>query len=500
MGPSPLARLHSAAAVQASDDAIFARTLDGIVQSWNPAAERIFGYTAQEMLGSPLLRLVPPELRAEEHDVLARIRAGARAVRHETVRVHKDGHRIVVARTVAPICDDGGELVGLTTIVRDIATQRGLEEQLRQTRKMEAIGLLTGGVAHDLNNILTIIEGFATFLGRSIAPASREYPDLLGIRQATERAAGLTQQLLAFSRPQAAQLEVLDLSGLVRETTGLLARLLGEHIRLQLQVAAEPAFVHGDRGELSQVLINLAVNARDAMPTGGTLSVSTYVDTAARRAVLTVRDTGHGMDASTRERLFEPFFTTKPAGEGTGLGLATVHGIVSRLGGRIEVDSAPGEGAVFRVVLPTTETSPAQPRVEEPGELRGREAVLVVDDEPQIAELAARTLLRYGYTVVEASGPGAAMVAFAEQTGRIDLLLTDVVMPGMNGPALAGRLRLQDPDLAVLYMSGYTDHPSAGAGGHDAPLLAKPFTPPQLAGAVRALLDRRRAERSGTAS
>ena len=492
-GDAELALLHLAAIVESSDDAIVSKSLDGIIRSWNPAAERIFGYTAAEMIGESIFKLVPPELHPEEHEVLARIRAGERVAHYETTRVRKDGERITISLSVSPIRDASGELVGASAIKRDISQHRSLEGQLRQAQKMEALGQLAGGMAHDFNNILTIIDGFASFLAREIPSDSPGRGDLLGIQRASERAARLTQQLLAFSRRQATEPEIFDLSQLVHETVGMLRRLLGEHIRVEVHVAAAAAYVHADRGQLSQVLLNLAVNARDAMPEGGTLSVSTYVDGDAGRVVLSVRDTGHGMDARTRARVFEPFFTTKPRGQGTGLGLAVAYGIVDRAQGRFEVESEPGAGSVFRVSLPRAKAPGVARRAPLDADVRGTETVLVVDDEPAIVELAARTLASYGYTPVPANGPGAAMIAFAERSGRIDLLLTDVVMPVMNGRDLAEHLRRDNPRLAVLYMSGYTDHVLAHVPGpgHD-PLVAKPFTPYHLAAAAREALDQRR--------
>jgi two-component system, cell cycle sensor histidine kinase and response regulator CckA len=479
-----------AAIVQSSDDAIVGKTLDGVIRSWNPAAERIFGYSAAEMVGASIYRLIPPELVDEEKAILARIRAGDHVAHYETTRLRKDGERIIMALTISPVRDASGALVGAATIKRDITEQRALEAQLRQAQRMDAMGQLAGGIAHDFNNVLTIIQGFASFLDGAVPASSPGHADLLGIKQAAERATRLTQQLLAFSRQQPAQPEVFDLSGLVQETTSMLRRLLGEHIRLEVRVAASPAMVDADRGQLSQVLLNLALNARDAMPEGGTLTVTTYNDGATSRVILTVRDTGHGMDARTEARAFEPFFTTKPRGQGTGLGLSTVFGIVKKAGGEIEVDTAPGKGTVFRVLLPRAKTIPLAPvRDGSPADLYGTETVLVVEDEEAIAALVTRTLASHGYTAISAGGAGAAMIAFAEHAGRVDLLLTDVVMPSMNGPALAERLRVQDPDLPVLYMSGYTDHAFASGAYDTSLLLPKPFTPTQLLQAVRSTLD-----------
>ena len=412
---------------------------------------------------------------------------------YETERIRKDGRRIIISLTVSPIWNADGTLVGAASVKRDVTAQRSLEEQLRQAQKLEALGLLAGGVAHDFNNILTIIAGFTAFLGRAIPPDSPARPDLLGIENATERATQLTQQLLAFARHQTAHVEVMDLAAVVNETAVLLRRVLGDHIRLEVRPSGGPVWIRADQGQISQVLINLAVNARDAMAEGGTLTIAVFDDAAADRAVLTVRDTGQGMDEATKAHLFDRFFTTKAAGHGTGLGLTTVASIVHSAGGRVEVESAPGQGAVFRINLPRALPADGSEQPQDPVDLRGHEAVLVVDDETGAAALAARTLLDYGYTVIQATGPGAAMVAFAERTSPVDLVVTDLVMPGLNGRALVEQLRVHEPDLAVLYVSGHAEKLVGDMQSHigDAPIIAKPFTPTQLARAVRRALDER---------
>jgi two-component system, cell cycle sensor histidine kinase and response regulator CckA len=491
--PGGFDRDHLAAIVESSEDAIVGKALDGTVRSWNPAAERIFGYTAEEMVGASIFRLIPPELHDEEHHI-HQISLGQRLAHFETQRIRKDGRRVLISLTVSPIWNAQGELIGAASVKRDVTAQRNLEEQLRQAQKLEALGLLAGGVAHDFNNILTIIAGFTAFLSRAIPPESPAHPDLLGIENATERATQLTQQLLAFARHQTAQIEVIDLATIVNETAGLLRRVLGDHIRLEVRPSGGPVWVRADQGQISQILINLAVNARDAMVGGGTLTIAAFDDTAADRAILTVRDTGRGMDETTKARLFDRFFTTKESGAGTGLGLTTVASIVQAAGGRVEVDSSPGKGAVFRVSLPRARPDePAETPAEKEIDVRGHETVLVVDDESGAAALAARTLLDYGYTVIQATGPGAAMVAFAERTSPVDLVVTDLVMPGLNGRALVEQLRVHEPKLAVLYVSGHADQLVGDMQSHvgDAPIIAKPFTPIQLARAVRRSLDDR---------
>ena len=486
-----------AALVASSDDAIVAKTLEGTIQSWNPAAERIFGYTAEEMIGQPIFKLIPPELQSEEHEILARIRQGQHVAHYETNRVTKDGRRITIALTISPIFDGKGNLIGASAIKRDITAQRSLEQQLRQAQKMEALGQLAGGIAHDFNNILTIIEGFTSFGIRSVDPNSEVHSDLLGIRAAAERATRLTQQLLAFSRQQPVQAEALDLAEVIADTAVLLRRVLGEHIELNTSGGRGVSFVHADRGQITQVLLNLAVNARDAMPEGGKLTITTRAE--AEKVWLEVTDSGLGMDTATMARIFEPFFTTKPRGQGTGLGLSTVFGIVQQSGGTIEAESAPGEGSTFLLSFPRVAlTAPSPTDAEEPS-VRGHESVLLVEDDPDLTDLAARALRDFGYKVTQTGGPGEAMVAYA-QGGSFDLLVTDVVMPGMNGRILAERLRAENPRLAVLLISGYTGHSLASGETGPYPLLNKPFTPGQLVNAVRTVLDGRlRLERGGAA-
>jgi PAS domain S-box-containing protein len=491
-------RDHLAAIVESSEDAIVSKGLDGTVRSWNPAAERIFGYTADEMVGGSIFRLIPPEFHDEEHRILAEISQGRRIAHRETQRIRKDGRRIIISLTVSPIRNEHGQLVGAASVKRDVTIQRSLEEQLRQAQKMEALGQLAGGVAHDFNNILTIISGFTAFLSRSIPADSPAYPDLMGIENATSRATQLTQQLLAFARNQATHVEVMDLAALVNETAVLLRRVIGEHIRLEVRPSGGPVWINADQGQMSQVLINLGVNARDAMPDGGTLTIAAFNDAAADAAVLSVRDTGLGMDEATKGRLFDRFYTTKAGNTGTGLGLTTVASIVRTAGGRIEVDSAPGQGSLFRITLPRAHAVPDAARADDDdADLHGQETVLVVDDESGAAAMAARALLDYGYSVVEASGPGAAMLAFAQRTTPVDLVVTDLVMPELNGRALVQQLRVHQPELAVLYISGHAEQlvgDAQGAAG-DAPVIAKPFTPEQLARAVRRVLRDRDRER-----
>jgi GAF domain-containing protein len=384
------------------------------------------------------------------------------------------------------------------------------QEMLAHSQKMEAVGRLAGGIAHDFNNILTIVMGRCEALLEPLAPDDPRRPDLDLIASATERAATLTRQLLTFSRRQAHDRQVVDLNVVVGGMVKMLRRLIGEDIELVTTLPPDPVYVRADVGQMEQVLLNLAVNARDAMPQGGRLTVATARVTleeareaadgrvdAGAWAVLSVADTGQGMDAETRRRLFEPFFTTKESGQGTGLGLSTVYGIVGQHLGHIDVDSAPARGARFSVYLPRVEPdATARPRepLGTPGP-RGIETVLVVEDEAQVRAFVRHTLEFHGYTVLDAAEGTEAVRMASEFAGRIDVLLTDLVMPFMSGRAVADAVRRLRPDVRMLYISGYTDEVSGQASeapDPDSAFIEKPFTGRALTTAVRALLDRPR--------
>ncbi|MDP1570151.1 MAG: ATP-binding protein [Vicinamibacterales bacterium] len=378
-----------------------------------------------------------------------------------------------------------------------------LQAQLLQAQKMDAIGKLAGGVAHDFNNLLTAIIGYTSLILERSEPASKVHADATQIRRAAESAASLTHKLLAFSRKQVLQPQRIDLGGLVRDLQSLLGRLLGERIRLDVHVEEHTWPVVADPVQIEQVLINLAVNARDAMPAGGTLTLTVrnlaLPEGQARRdhhvapgpyVQIRVRDTGTGMDAATLARLFEPFFTTKPQGQGTGLGLPTVYGILKQSGGYIEVESAPGTGTAVDLLLPAQpDAAPALPRAPRANELpRGTETVLLVEDDAAVLELTEAALSRAGYHVLPAAGPEEAIRMAREHPGPIALLLSDVVMPVMLGPEMAGHIRALRPSIRVLFMSGY----AADAGGDlqaDAALLQKPFSSAVLVRAVRLVID-----------
>jgi two-component system, cell cycle sensor histidine kinase and response regulator CckA len=506
--PSEIDRLRLLAIIDSSDDAIVSKDLDGTVRSWNPAAERIFGYSSDEMVGQPIFRLIPPELHDEERTLLARIRAGEHVSHYETERVRKDGRRIRISLTLSPLRDSSGRLIGASVIKRDVSAQRSVEAQLQQALRMEAVGRLAGGIAHDFNNLLTVMGGLAILTADRLGEGTRERRDLEQVVKAAERASALTQQLLTFSRRQLAEVEVLEPGAIIHALESLLRRLIGEHISLRTLVPSELGQVRGNRAQLEQVVMNLALNARDAMPEGGTLTIQLEnVEVSGAWAherlriepgayvLVSVSDTGEGMDAVTQASIFEPFFTTKSPGQGTGLGLATVYSIVQQAGGAIYVYSEPGRGSNFKVYLPRVDAPAAVPAGRQPSaapmtDPAGRLTILLVEDEPAVRAFSAQVLEDAGYRVLQA---GNGEEALAITTGReepIALLITDVVMPGINGRILAERLRALRPDLPVLYMSGYTDDMIVRTGvvAEGAAFLQKPFSPQGLLNRVRSAL------------
>jgi two-component system, cell cycle sensor histidine kinase and response regulator CckA len=392
------------------------------------------------------------------------------------------------------------------SVIEDVTEQRLLEAQVQQAGKMDAIGLLASGVAHDFNNLLTVILGFAAIVNEDVAIAEKHGRDLGEIIKAAERAAGLTKQLLAFSRQQVLRTAPLDANGLITDMTGMLRMLIGENITITLSLAPDLPLALADRGQIEQVVMNLVVNARDAMPDGGRVTIETAdVELSASSihkqevipghyVMLAITDTGKGMTKETQRRLFEPFFTTKETGKGTGLGLSTVYGIVRQSGGAIEVYSEPGRGTTFKVYLPRFAGAAAAPRPVS-GVRKAlptwSETVLVVEDEAAIRQLTNLILQKAGYTVLLAESPVAAERIAGNHPGPIHLMLTDVVMPGMRGPELAERMLRLRPDLRVLFMSGYTDDAITHHGFLDAgtEFLQKPFTPLGLMQKIREVLD-----------
>ena len=622
-----------ASIVDDSEDAIFSKRLDGTITSWNVGAEKLYGYSAADIVGRSVQVLTPPDRQHELSGLLERLRRGEHLKHHETVRQRKDGTLVPVSLTLSPIRDEHGLVVGASSIARDVtdriqavaalhnaeermrfalnaarvgvwevnlstgttywsetceamhgltagsfgrtfdafmdrvhpddrpemrriieeaardrrdaeleyrtvwpdgtehhiratgrffydehdrplrgagvaidvSERRGLEDQLRQAQKMDAVGRLAGGIAHDFNNVLTAILGNAEFVLDDLPADSPLRADVIEIKTAADRAAALTHQLLAFSRKQILAPRVLHLGDVVGGVAPMLRRLIGETIELKATMT-DRGHVKADGGQMEQVLVNLAVNARDAMPNGGRLTIETadvVLDDAYARqhaggragphVMLAVSDTGHGMDAATRARVFEPFFTTKPMGAGTGLGLATVYGIVKQSGGQVWVYSEVGRGTTFKIYLPRTD-EPGQDTVAPAADERpvhGDETILLVEDEEFVREFVHKVLTRHGYAV-HAVPDSARAVSFARaHHGTIHLILTDVVLADLNGRAMAGQVLKLHPESKVLYMSGYTDNAIVHQGVLDPDMwfLQKPFAAGTLARRVRERLD-----------
>ena len=501
------------ALVEASPLPIVALAPAGEVLSWNRAAETVFGWAAAEVIGRRL-PCIPDDRQAEYDAFRGEVLGGASFTGRETVRLRKDGTRFEVSISTSPLHDAARCPVGLVAVYVDVSGRiraeealRQSQEQLRQAQKMEAVGRLAGGVAHDFNNLLSAILSYSEMVldDLPLDHASRE--DVEQIRQAGSRAADLTHQLLAFSRRQVLQLRVIDLNTVVASVDRMLRRVIGEDIELRTVLSPSLGHTRADAGQLEQVLMNLAVNARDAMPTGGILTITTAnAEVGGRHAprwpqiqaggyvTVAVRDTGTGMSREVQERIFEPFFTTKAPGQGTGLGLSTAYGIVAQSGGHVFVTSEPGAGSTFTIYLPAhqaeAETEAARPPRAPPR--GGAETVLLVEDEALVRQLTHEILRRNGYRVLEAADGIEALAVVREHTGHIDLMLTDVVMPRMSGHELVELARPVRPDMRILYVSGYSEEAIARQGQltQGIELLSKPFTPGVLTAKIRELLDR----------
>jgi len=623
-GAEAMSRL--AAIVTSSTDAIVGKTLDGTVTSWNTAAERIFGYSAAEMIGQPIFRLIPEDQHDIERDLLERLRRGESVEFGEAERIRKDGQHIWISLSVSPVRDAEGKLIGAASIKRDITERRraeaelrrhqeqlrlahraarlgtwhwdaasreltwdeglrqlyglrpgeqvtdlagflsrvhpddrdqvensfqralqgvgGLaheyrilrpdgevrwladlgevgadpegrplyvtgiclditerraaEERLQESHRLQAAGQLAGGIAHEANNQMSVVLGAVHFLQRRKDLPEPAAADIDLIRRAAERTATITQQLLAFSRRQLLRPENVDLNELVRTAEPLLRRSLDEGQRLVIRTGDVPGSIRADRNQLEQVLLNLILNARDAMPDGGEVSIET--GGGDEIAVLTVRDTGTGMDQETLRRAFEPFFTTKEIGQGTGLGLSVVHGIVSQSGGQIHAESAPDAGTAFVLRFPVVGAKSALPDFS--GTATSPEAgavVLVVEDDEVVRRMTARALNEAGYTTMEAEDGRAALDLIGTRD-RLDLVVTDLGMPRMDGNQLARRLRADRPDLPVLLISGHVHEDPSVEGEEPWPLLRKPFPPEELVHRVTQLLVASRAQRGPAAT
>jgi PAS domain S-box-containing protein len=504
------------AIIQSSPLAILSLDAAGIVRMWNPAAERVFGWSAVEVIGE-LLPNVPAASEKEFGDLLRRVLQGESVTGVELVRLRKDGAAVTVNLFAAPLHEADGRITGILGLVEDVTGVKILERQFHQAQKMEAVGQLAGGVAHDFNNLLTIILGSAELLLDTLPSDHPGRADAEEARKATLRAADLTRQLLAFSRRQVLAPRVLSLNEVVANMDRMLQRSIGDDVELRTVLAQDLGAVQADPGQLEQVIVNLAVNARDAMAWGGKLTIETanvaldqgyakaHTDTVVvpgAYVMLAVTDTGTGMDAATQARVFEPFFTTKAKGKGTGLGLATVYGIVHQSGGYVWVYSEPGRGTTFKVYLPRVD-APVERAGPDPvvtASLRGSETILLVEDQEQVRSLIHKMLEARGYQVlVAASGPEAVRLGTRpaarrpaqQRGGTIDLLVTDVVMPGMTGRDVGLLLAAAHPKMRVLYLSGYPDESIAHHGMLEPGIafLQKPFTAEALARKVREVLD-----------
>jgi two-component system cell cycle sensor histidine kinase/response regulator CckA len=489
---------------EAAPIGIVALDLDGRVTIWNRAAEELFGWSASEVIAGPY-PLIPPDRHAEDRALRARVLAGEVFSGIETCHLRKDGTQVSVSQSCGPIRDAQGLVSGTIRVLTDITEAKRLAHQFLQAQKMEAFGQLAGGIAHDFNNLLTVILGFSELaLDRVQQPEIR--PDIEEIRKAGERASELTRQLLAFSRKQVWVVQVLDLNYVVRQFEKMLSRVIRENVHLEIVTPQNLGQTRADPGQVEQLLMNLVVNARDAMPLGGDLTIATadaVLDaTFARQHVgavpgryisLRVQDTGCGMTPEVLARVFEPFFTTKEPGKGTGLGLSTVFGLVEQSGGYITIESRPGAGTTVTTYWPAVDefvksvlAEAAEPRLE------GTETILLVEDEAGVRHLIGKVLEGYGYTVLSAQDADHAIAIEEQYVGTIHLLVSDMIMPGLSGADLAQRIAPRRPTMQVLFVSGYASREAIelGLSGQNAGLLQKPFKPATLARKVRERLDR----------
>ena len=494
--------------LNAVQQAVVATDPAGTVIFWNKFAEKLYGWSADEAIGKPLDELTPaPFLRDHGAEIMERAAAGG-SWTGEFLAQGRAGKSFPALLTTSPVLDAKGGILGLVGVSIDLTERRSLEEQFRQSQKMDAVGRLAGGIAHDFNNLLTVIRLNTEIIIEGFDPSDPRAEDVKQIRSAADRASALTRQLLAFSRKQILQPRVLDLNSVVSSVEPMLARLIGEDIRISCSSGAR-GYVVADPGQIEQVLVNLVVNARDAMPGGGRINIETtnaeldenYTSEhspviAGRYIALSVADTGIGMDKDTQEHAFDPFFTTKEAGKGTGLGLATVYGIVKQSGGYVWVYSEPGLGTTIKVYLPEVSAAAAFTSAGETTTAakvipRGSETILLVEDEDAVRSLTCRILEKQGYRVIPAQHGRDAMDIATREEGRIDLVLTDIVMPGLNGRGLVEKLSGIRPSIKSLYMSGYTDDDIVRRGFVEPSkaFLQKPFTSEALVRTVRKVLD-----------
>jgi two-component system cell cycle sensor histidine kinase/response regulator CckA len=497
-----------AAICEWSDDAIIGCTTDGVVTNWNSGAERMYGYAADEIVGHHVSALSLPDRAGELAPVLNRLARGEHVQIYDAKARHKDGSVIDVSISLSPIRSPDGVVTGVSSVARDITERKraeaerlALQRQLQEAEPLETLGRLAGGIAHDFNNVLAAITNYAGF----IADESHDRPgvraDAEQIQAATQRAAALTRQLLIFTQRDVTQPEALDLNVIIAEIRDLLSASAGAHVDLRIDQAARLPAIRADRGQVGQILLNLAVNARDAIPQSGTMTIGTSLSelgdddarlhpgvSPGRYVELTVSDTGIGMSAEVAARIFEPFFTTKSAGKGTGLGLSTVQAIVTDAGGIVTVESDEGAGTTFRLYFPAIDAAVGTADAA-PGDRPRQVTILVVDDEPALLEVTGRILRKNGYSTLQARTYEQALSLAS--SSDFQLLLTDSMLPGMTGATLAERITEMKPGIPVLHMSGYTAgvlDPERIRDG-ELPFIQKPFTAPALLEKIRSVLN-----------
>ena len=497
------------ALLESASQAILAIDASGRIVLVNRRTEEMFGYSREELLQASVEILIPESKRSSHRDrlenFLAHPHVRPMGIGMDLTARRSDGKEFPVEISLSHLRIENAAMA--IAFISDISQRKLLEEQLTHSQKMEAVGRLAGGVAHDINNMLTVISGYNRMMLDEMSEDDALRSNAQEIQLAADRAAALTNQLLAFSRRQVMRPRVLNANSVLAETEKMLRRIIGEDIVLTLNLAPDAGNIRADPGHVEQAIVNLVLNARDAMPNGGNLTIETVNtvldDNYARThlgvtpgdfVMITVSDTGHGMDAETRRHIFEPFYTTKPKGKGTGLGLATVYGMVKQSGGDIWVYSEPGQGTTFKLYFPRVaeSTTPANDRAVELARVRGNETILVVEDEDAVRDLTVRILKQLGYRVLSAPGGKEALEIANAHSSRISLLVTDVVMPGMGGRQLADALTILRPEIKVLYVSGYTESNALNQGAVDAgaEFLAKPFHRDALASKIRQILDR----------
>jgi PAS domain S-box-containing protein len=502
-----LARARLAAIVESSDDAIISKNLQGVVQTWNRGAERVYGYSAVEMVGRPMSILLPPDRPDEETTILERLRKGERVDHFETARMRKDGTRIEVSLSISPVYDQEGHVIAASHVARDITEQRSLATQRLHAQKLESLGVLAGGVAHDFNNLLTGILGNATLVMEDLAPANPNHRVLGECVRAAERAAQLTRQLLAYAGKGRFVTEAISLSALVREISGLIQSSISRKVQIRLELASDLPSIEADSGQVQQVIMNLILNGAEAIGENVGLVVCTtalqMVDEAYIRTMgsegyhiapgqyvmLEVHDNGCGMDEVSLLRIFEPFYTTKFTGRG--LGLAAVSGIVHGHKGAIRVYSSPGKGSTFKVLFPVLSDA-SQPAFEPPPRMsEGRDkTVLIVDDEESVRSVARNTLQRRGYKTIEAADGREALAVYKRFFSEVSLVLLDLTMPYMNGEEVLRELKIITPSVKVLLSSGFNEVEAIRrfTGKGLAGFLQKPYPSAVLAETIKRIL------------